>query len=337
MPVWRGAHRHHHPQPLDLLLTSRSGDPWQPDRWGTDPRKAMPGDHRHRCLSNHCSAWHSHRTAREEAQQSLCLADGLWRDHLCAEGGPHRAESGTVSPENLGVCRWSYGRVHPGIRCPASLWCICGPRAPSAVIGPGGSDTMETWHPTKICQALTGQRWGDSGSMWEGGDGKIRGTSGGHQRPHRTQPEVFSRWSAYSQDPSPSEAERTCPHHECDQPGPGAEWRHRCRTWRASHVRRKHQWPEARTTTEARALQTTEGSDSCTTPHHRPSYRPTADFEPSAPWHPRVLSSSAVNRGWPPDIWLTWSNARLSHINKVQRTLRVSFFSWKQWAPSCQD
>ena len=82
---------------------------------------------------------------------------------------------------------------------------------------PGGGDAMETRRPTKICQALTDWLRIDSGSMREGGDGKIGGTCGGDQRPHRTQPELFQRRGVYSQGASPSQAEGTCPHHECDQ------------------------------------------------------------------------------------------------------------------------
>jgi hypothetical protein len=52
---------------------------------------------------------------------------------------------------------------------------------------------------------------------------RLQAHLGGNQHPHQTQPEVFPRRSVYNQDASLSQAESTCPHHECDQRGPGAE------------------------------------------------------------------------------------------------------------------
>ena len=175
-------------------------------------------------LSDHHPARHSHRTTWEEAEQSLHLADGLWRNHPGAEGGHCQADSVMAGPEVLGVRRGGYGQVHPAVRCPVGLQRIRGPRTPSAMTGSEGGDTIETWRPTKTFLALTGRRQSNSGSMWEGGDGQ---------------------------------AESTCPHYECDQPGPGAEWRHQYRTWTASCVCRSHRWPKAWVTMEAGALQTT--------------------------------------------------------------------------------
>ena len=50
----------------------------------------------HRLLGKHHQARHSYKTTREEAEQSLHLADGLWRDHPSDERVPGRANSGTV-------------------------------------------------------------------------------------------------------------------------------------------------------------------------------------------------------------------------------------------------
>ena len=83
----------------------------------------------------------------------------------------------------------------------------------------GRSDAIGTWHPTKICQALTGRRRIDSGYMWEDGYAKIIGNSGGEQRLHRTWPEEYQRRSA-------------------------------------SSVGHSHRWPEDWATTEAGTLQT---------------------------------------------------------------------------------
>ena len=98
--------------------------------------------------SDHCPAQHSRRTTREEAEQSLRLTDCLWRDHPSAEGGPCRTDSGTAGPEDLGVRRGGYGRVHPGVSCPAGLRRVRGPRTPFATTGPGGGDAMEARRPT---------------------------------------------------------------------------------------------------------------------------------------------------------------------------------------------
>ena len=68
-------------------------------------------------------------------------------------------------PENLGVLREDYGRVHPGVRCTAVLRRIREPRTTFAATGPGAVDAMETRHPTKIFHALTGRRRIDSCSM----------------------------------------------------------------------------------------------------------------------------------------------------------------------------
>jgi len=45
---------------------------------------------------------------------------------------------------------------------------------------------MEIWRLIKFFPEFTGRLRGDAGSMWQGGDGKVRGTSGGCQRHHRT-------------------------------------------------------------------------------------------------------------------------------------------------------
>jgi hypothetical protein len=56
----------------------------------------------------------------------------------------------------------------------------------------------------------------------ENGDGKVRGTPGVGQRPQRTKPKHFLR-SVHSQEAISIPAGRTCPHYECNQPGPGDE------------------------------------------------------------------------------------------------------------------
>ena len=159
----------------------------------------------------------------ERKPSRTCLTDCLLRDLPGAERGLCRAEFGTAGPEDMGVCRGSYGRVHPGVRCPAGLLGVRGRRTTFAATGPGGGDAMETRRPTKICLALTGRRRIDSGPLSEGGDGKIGGTCRGDQRSRRIQPELFPRWGVYSQGSSPRQAEGTCKHHECDQSRPSTE------------------------------------------------------------------------------------------------------------------
>jgi len=63
---------------------------------------------------------------------------------------------------------------------------VRGPRTPPAMTGSGEVDTVETWRPINVFPAFTGLRRSDSTSMSEGGDGNVRDTPEGDQRPHRT-------------------------------------------------------------------------------------------------------------------------------------------------------
>ena len=203
-----------------------------------DARKTMSGDHRYRRRCDHCPARHIRRTTLAEAVQHLRLADCPWRYDPGAERGLCRADSGTAVPEDLCVRRGVYGWDHPGVRCPSDSRRVREPRTTFPATGPVGADAMESRCPTKICQALTGRRRIDSVSMWEGGDGKVGGTYGVDQRLHRTKPELFQRRVVYSQGAIPLQAEGTCPHYECDQSRPSAEWRIHYRTWIVSRVGR---------------------------------------------------------------------------------------------------
>jgi hypothetical protein len=101
---------------------------------------------------------------------------------------------------------------------------------------PRGSDTVEPRGTTNIITAFSGQRQGDLGSMWDGGNGVATGTPRGGKRPRTSQPEDFSRRAVHSQDLSSRPTESTCQDHKRDQPRPGVKWRHHHRTWWASHV-----------------------------------------------------------------------------------------------------
>jgi len=186
-------------------------------------RKTISGDKRYRRRCDHSPALHIRRKTLAEAVQHLRLTDCPWWHDPGAERGLCRAESGTAIPEALGVRRGGYGWDHPGVRCPSVSRRVRESRTTFPATGPGGGDAMEFRCPTKICQALTGRRRIDSGSMWEGGDCKVGGTCGGDQLLHRTKPELFQRRGVYSQCAIPLQAEGTCPHYECDQSRPSAE------------------------------------------------------------------------------------------------------------------
>jgi hypothetical protein len=81
-----------------------------------------------------------------------------------------------------------------------------------------GQEEVTLWRPGAQPKSARLSLVGDEviPARCEGGNGKIRGTSGGNQRPHRTKPEVFPGRSAYPPGFSPSQAESICPHYECD-------------------------------------------------------------------------------------------------------------------------
>jgi len=128
-----------------------------------DPGNVMSGYYRHRCIRNRRPAQHIRRRTREEAEQSLRLADGLWRNHP-SDGGPGRADCWKAGPENVGVHRRGYITFHPEVRCSVGFGRVR-PRTSSATTRSGGGDIMETWRLIKFFSELTGRLRGDAGSI----------------------------------------------------------------------------------------------------------------------------------------------------------------------------
>jgi len=123
----------------------------------------MSGDHRHRRLSNHRPTIVAAKPERKPSRAYVLQTASGETIPVLKEALVELTR--TAGLEDLGVRRRGYGRVHVEVRSSAGLRCDCGPRTPTATTGSEGSDTIETWRSTKICQALPGRRRSDSSSM----------------------------------------------------------------------------------------------------------------------------------------------------------------------------
>jgi hypothetical protein len=82
-------------------------------------------------------------------------------------------DPGAAPIENWGIRRQYHKRVHLEFGHPASIRCICGPRAPNAASFRGRGIALEPWVGAAVFQSGSGQWLGDICTVRGSGDGSF--------------------------------------------------------------------------------------------------------------------------------------------------------------------